>query len=191
LEDRVAPAVNEDAKQWGASVTGAEAAEEGPAGDEAAPAPADKGHAGEGGGLGREAEEDICEEIFVLQDQLLRRRRRGAASAAAVAPMSHVGFAGWKEPMRPHGMEMEGAIGPFCWAVPSLLLEYFYIFFFDFRKINGRIKISRNIRWHPPCNTTLSACCRGVRRQESNSGGRAAWPLPPCHMAIRPFLFFI
>ena len=53
------------------AVVDAEAAEEGGVGDEAAPALADGGGAGEGGRLRGEAEEDLGEEVVVVQ----RRRR--------------------------------------------------------------------------------------------------------------------
>jgi hypothetical protein len=80
-----------------AAVADAEAAGEAAVGGEAVPAPADKGRAGERGGLRREAEEDLSEEVVVfqrgrtgataeaahLEKQRLRRRAGAAAAAAA------------------------------------------------------------------------------------------------------------
>jgi hypothetical protein len=59
---------------------------------------------------------------------------------------------------------------------------YIYLFYYDFRKINGRIKISTNIHLtsyptvagsYSRSPTALSLCCRGERQQDSTSGGRA------------------
>jgi hypothetical protein len=78
-----------------AAVADAEAAGEAAVGGEAVPAPADKGRAGERGGLRREAEEDLSEEVVVFQrgrtgataeaahlEKQRLRRRAGAAAAA-------------------------------------------------------------------------------------------------------------
>uniref|UniRef100_A0A0E0IPA3 Uncharacterized protein n=1 Tax=Oryza nivara TaxID=4536 RepID=A0A0E0IPA3_ORYNI len=54
----------DDAEEGRLAVAGAEAAEEAAVGDEAAPAGADEGGAGEGGRQRREAEEDLGEEGF-------------------------------------------------------------------------------------------------------------------------------
>jgi hypothetical protein len=64
-----------------AAVVDAEAAEEAAVGGEAVPALADEGRAGERGGLRREAEEDLREEVVVFQRRL-HRRRTGAAHLA-------------------------------------------------------------------------------------------------------------
>jgi hypothetical protein len=58
-----------------------ETAGEAGVGDEATPALADGGCAGERGGLRREAEEDLAEEVVVVQRP--GRRRPGVAAAAA------------------------------------------------------------------------------------------------------------
>jgi hypothetical protein len=67
------------------AVVEAESVEEPRVGDEAAPALADEGDAGEGGGLRCEAEEDLGEEVVDLQ----RRRRRRAGVAAAAGHLAH------------------------------------------------------------------------------------------------------
>jgi hypothetical protein len=68
-----------------AAVVAAEAAEEAGVGSDAAPALADECRAGEGGGLRREAEEDLAEEVVVFQRRLPRRRAGAAAEAAHLA----------------------------------------------------------------------------------------------------------
>jgi hypothetical protein len=70
----------------------------------------------------------------------------------------------------------------------TLTLESFYIFFFDFRKINGRNFFSRNIHLQP--NPTAAAAMPHdvkslppwVRRQESTfvAGSRGTMPGPCC-----------
>ena len=77
--------VLEDADEGGTPVAGAEAAAEVGVGDEAAPALADEGGAGERGGLRREAEEDLGEDVVVVR-QSHRRGRAGAGAGAAAAP---------------------------------------------------------------------------------------------------------
>ena len=67
-------AVLEDAEEGWLPVVCVEATEESMVGDEASPALADGGGAGEGGRLRREAEEDLGEQILVLQG----RARAGA-----------------------------------------------------------------------------------------------------------------
>jgi hypothetical protein len=67
------------------AVVAAEAADEARVRGEAAPALADEGRAGKGGGLRREAEEDLAEKIFVFQRRLHRRRAGEAAVAAEAA----------------------------------------------------------------------------------------------------------
>jgi hypothetical protein len=76
---------------------------------------------------------------------------------------------------------------------PSCTPGFFkYFFCFGFRKINGR---TENFEKYSPGR-------RGIRRQESTSGGTAARldpavqrhggrPLRPCHVAVGPFLSFI
>jgi hypothetical protein len=60
---------------------------------------------------------------------------------------------------------------------------FLYLFCYDFRKINGRIKIfekctsgavSHDGRLMPPYPTALSPCRRGAQQQEPGSGGKAA-----------------
>jgi hypothetical protein len=59
---------DEEAEEWRvAEVVAAEAADEARVGGEAAPALADEGRAGEGGGLRREAEEDLPEDVVIFQ----------------------------------------------------------------------------------------------------------------------------
>jgi hypothetical protein len=74
-------------------VVAAEAADEARVGGEAAPALADEGRAGKGGGLRREAEEDLAEKIFVFQRRLHRRRAGEAAVAAAEEEAAHLALA--------------------------------------------------------------------------------------------------
>lgn len=73
IEDGDAEFAGEQAEEGRFPVVGAEAAEENGVGDEAASALADEFGAGEGGGLRREAEEDLPEEIVVVRQE----RRRG------------------------------------------------------------------------------------------------------------------
>nr|CAB3465475.1 unnamed protein product [Digitaria exilis] len=61
----VAVLVGEEAEEGRRPVVGAEAAEEDGVGEEAAPAPADEGGAGERGGEWREAEKDLPVEVVV------------------------------------------------------------------------------------------------------------------------------
>jgi hypothetical protein len=68
-----------------AAVVDAEAAGEAAVGGEAMPALADEGRAGEGGGLRREAKEDLGEEVVVFQRRLHRRRMGKAAEPAHLA----------------------------------------------------------------------------------------------------------
>uniref|UniRef100_A0A0D9X0D0 DUF834 domain-containing protein n=1 Tax=Leersia perrieri TaxID=77586 RepID=A0A0D9X0D0_9ORYZ len=98
-EDGIPAAVHEDAEERGVAVVGVEAAEEGRVGDEAAPLLAGEGGAREGGGLGREADEDLREEVIVLRQEDPRRRRGGSAAtpparagagAGAAAPAGHI-----------------------------------------------------------------------------------------------------
>lgn len=67
-----------EAEHGRCSVECAEAGEEGRAVDEAAPAPADERGAVEAVGVGREAEEDLEEEVLRRR----QRRRRGARARA-------------------------------------------------------------------------------------------------------------
>jgi hypothetical protein len=69
-----------------APVAEAEAAEEAGVGDEAAPALADGGCAGEGGGLRRETDEDLAEEVVVVQ---WPGRRRADVVVVAAAGAAH------------------------------------------------------------------------------------------------------
>jgi hypothetical protein len=79
LEGQVVESCDEAAEEgWAAAVVEAEAAEESAVGEEAAPAAADEGGAGEGGRLRGEADEDLGEEVVDVQ----RRRRRRARAAA-------------------------------------------------------------------------------------------------------------
>jgi len=72
----------EEPDEGGTPVAGAEAAAKVGFGDEAAPALADEGGAGERGRLRRQAEEDLGEEVVVVRQS----RRRSMARAAAVPP---------------------------------------------------------------------------------------------------------
>ena len=89
-QDLVEITVEETKEGRVAAVVEAEAAEESRVGDEAAPALADEGGAWKGGGLRREAEEDLGEEVVVLQ----RRRRRRAGSAAGAGHLALLGAHG-------------------------------------------------------------------------------------------------
>jgi hypothetical protein len=77
---------------------------------------------------------------------------------------------------------------------------FLYLFWFDFRKINGRNKnfekytsgaIPHGGRFLPPCPAALSPCRQGARRQDSTSGGKAAQhgarTLPPNATAAGPY----
>lgn len=66
-EANLASVVEEEAQEGWLPVVGAEAAEEPGVGDEAAPAPADRGGARERGRQRREAEQDLAEEVVVVQ----------------------------------------------------------------------------------------------------------------------------
>jgi hypothetical protein len=63
----VAVLVGEEAEEGRRPVMGAEAAEEGGIGEDATPALADEGGAGEGGGERREAEEDLPVEVVAVR----------------------------------------------------------------------------------------------------------------------------
>lgn len=81
MEDGIARAIHEHAQEGRLQLAGVVATNEARAGDDAAPNLADGSGAGERRGMRREAEEDICENVFVFQSQ--RGRCLGAASAAA------------------------------------------------------------------------------------------------------------
>jgi len=89
----VAVLVGEEAEEGRRPVVGAEAAEEGRVGEEAAPALADEGGAREGGGERREAEEDLPVEVVVVRQRRWPRlqRRRGGTLAHVDCAFS-VGF---------------------------------------------------------------------------------------------------
>jgi hypothetical protein len=78
-EDELAAVVGEEAEQRGRGRPGAEAAEEGRLGDDAAPAPADERGARERVAR-REAEEDLGEEVVVVQ-----RRKLGGGGGEGAA----------------------------------------------------------------------------------------------------------
>ena len=86
----VVGANGEEAQERGllaAAVERGEAAQELGIGDEAGPALADEGGAGEGGRPRREAEEDLTEEVVVVRQG---RRQRGGAAAAAHQTLTHL-----------------------------------------------------------------------------------------------------
>jgi len=89
----VAVFIGEESEEWRRPVVGAEAAEEPGVGDEAAPAPADRGGARERGRQRREAEQDLAEEVVVVQRggagrrvALRRARRRGGSLGTLRSP---------------------------------------------------------------------------------------------------------
>jgi hypothetical protein len=87
-EDAAAIIILQEAQEGRvAAVVAAEAADEVGVSDEAAPARADEGGTGKGGGLRRKTEEDLGEQVVIFQ----RRRRRRRRQAWEAAEAGHVG----------------------------------------------------------------------------------------------------